>query len=40
MIARAAAGEGQDPALERAAGEGLGDLLGKECERLKRGRQG
>ena len=40
MIARAAAGEGQDPALERAAGEGLGDLLAKECERLKRGRQG
>ena len=40
MIARAAAGEGQDPALERAAGEGLGDLLAKECERLKRGRPG
>ena len=40
MIARKAAGEGQDPELERAAGEGLGDLLAKECERLKRGRPG
>lgn len=39
MVARAANGEEQDPALARAAGEGLGDVLAKESERLKKGRR-